>query len=155
MQSSLDILDVWLVAAAFRFLLVEKILPDERLNFKGLPRLKRNWENWESHFQDAQEALERVIRPSNPSADSFGSANTAAHIHGIAQSGDAVQIATNRGAYRFLHQGLSLQTTSLRPSADSWTTWLLQRPKTSLFFDSFSPPPQHSTRQSRHSCSNN
>ena len=41
--------------------------------------------------------LERVIRHSNPSADSFGSANAAAHIHGISQKVDAVRTATNRG----------------------------------------------------------
>ena len=50
-----------------------------------------------SLFQDAQEDLKRVIRYYNPSADSFGSANAAAHIHGIAQNGDDVRPETVRG----------------------------------------------------------
>ena len=60
-QAGLAISDVWLVSLASRSLLLEKIFPDERPKFEGLPRLNRIWEKWNSHFQDAQEALERVM----------------------------------------------------------------------------------------------
>ena len=61
-----------------------------------MPRLDRTWEKRKSHFQDAQEALERVIRHSNPSADSFGSANAIANIHGTSHNGDTVHPAASR-----------------------------------------------------------
>ena len=82
-RSRLAISDKWLVAVAYHSLLAEKSFPDERPKFEGLPQLKRTWAKWKSHFQDAQEVLKRVICHSNPSADSFGSANMAADIHGI------------------------------------------------------------------------
>ena len=96
-RAGLAISDKWLVDVTSRSLLVEKILPGKRPKFEGLPRLERTREKWKSHFQDAQEALERVICHSNPSADSFGSENAAADIHGIAKNGDALRPATNRG----------------------------------------------------------
>ena len=90
-------MDAWLVVVVSLSILAEKIFPDERPKFEGSPRIDRTWEKWKSHFQYAQEALERIIRHSNPSTDSFGSANAAGHIHGIAHNGDAVQPATTRG----------------------------------------------------------
>ena len=59
----------------------------------------------EGHFQDTQEALERIIRHSNPSADSFGLANAAAHIHGIAHNRDTVWPATARSRNQVLPPG--------------------------------------------------
>ena len=60
-RSGLAISYAWLVAVASRSLLAEKIFPDKRPKFEGLPRLSRTWEKWKSHFQDAQEVLEHVI----------------------------------------------------------------------------------------------
>ena len=96
-RAVLDISDAWLVAVASRYLLAEKSFPVEQPKLEGLPRLNRTWEKWKPHFRDAQEALERVIHHSNPSADSFGSAKSATHIHGIAQNRDAMRPAKNRG----------------------------------------------------------
>ena len=56
------------------------------------------------------------------------------------------------GTPRFLHQALSLRTTSSSPSEESWTTWRPRRPTTRLFLNSLSRPRQLSTRQSRRSC---
>ena len=96
-QAGLDISDAWLVAVASCSLFAEKSFSDELPKFKGLPRIDQTWEKWIYHFQDKHEALECVIHHSNPSMDSFGSANAAVHIHGIAQNGDAVRPETNRG----------------------------------------------------------
>ena len=82
-RSGLAISDAWLVALASRSLLMEKIFPDERPKFEGLPQLDRTWKKWKIHFQDVQETLERAMQHSNPSVNSSGSANSAASIHGI------------------------------------------------------------------------
>ena len=95
-RSGLLISDAWLVAVVSCSLLADKIFPDERPKFEGLPRRDRTWEKWKSHFQDAQEELKRNIWHFNPSTDSFCSSNAAANIHGISHNGDTVQPAASR-----------------------------------------------------------
>ena len=138
--SGLAISDKWLVAVAYHSLLAEKYSLTSDLSLKGcrnsngLGKSGNPTSKTHRRYSSASSAI--PTPPWIPSAPQT-QPRTSMELHKTETPFCQQQTGF---ASRILHQALSLRTSSSSHSADSWTTWRLQRPMTMLFFNRLSPP---------------
>ena len=82
-RAGLTITDNWLVAIASSSLLAVGSFSKQQLDWDGLNNTTKDWTLWKSTFRSVQLAIKREQRDTNTHSDLFGTANSAAAIHGI------------------------------------------------------------------------